>query len=525
MNRYKNPYCLDPKETSCPRLAKLGMKWNASTGTLEFDRLPPTSPPISPPTRPSTSPQPPPRPFILPIKKPKDISGVLYPEKVLEDIPKEDFDKITQMYPDLTEIAGLGEHEVEGTWMLEGELLDYGVRVYSDTFYTKKIRITFEGADETRTKDAHLKWSVLFGEDTKVQNSKSFKEIETFIDGVLDTFTNIGEYDIEMIGYSLGGYKARFFAPKYNARYLGIGAHILPWSKFPSALTRPGRFVTTINDQTSWKYWLPYWNGRIVGDYNVSENETHEVILPSNDVGRGEGSMGEIAASHNLAHYVPSDNRGVPEEHFSSYTSATLGALGMVLGTTDLIQQITHSRNENIIEANEVVGTIQSGVDAPGYFVATSGANDMAYFTEKILNESGLINYLKTPARRREEQRYAVEDSLMARSSAMASYVDIGGGVVYSRNTGQFLTEELQPLTDPDQQYEAKYWANENNVPIPQFETTDYSAPKQPMTDPNLPTFEDIYKSNYEAHMAGEELPYPDIRTRQDYEVYVERGG
>ena len=34
MNRVKNPFCLDPTETSCPRLARLGLKFNTDTGTL-----------------------------------------------------------------------------------------------------------------------------------------------------------------------------------------------------------------------------------------------------------------------------------------------------------------------------------------------------------------------------------------------------------------------------------------------------------------------------------------------------------
>lgn len=527
MNRYKNPYCLDPKETSCPRLKKLGMKFDTTTGTLVRDTEDPEAPEALEVERPVTdTTRPDPRPFSLPIKKPKDISGILYPENLLDDIPKDVFDKITQVYPDLTERAGLGEREVDGNWLLEGELLDYGVRVYSDTFGKKEIRITFEGASAQRTKDAHLKWDVLLGQDTKVQNSKSFKEIETFIDGILDTFPDREDFDIEMIGYSLGGYKARFFAPKYNARFLGIGTHILPWSKFPSPLTKQGRFITSINDQTSWKYWLPYWDGKITTNYNSTENEIHEVLLPSKDVVKGEGFMGEVMASHDLAHYVPNDNRGIPEEHFSSYSAGTLSALGMVLGGADLVTQIADKRNENLTKASETVGTVQSGVDAPGYFVATSGSNDLAYFTEKILMNSGLIDYMKTDTRKREEKRISVEDSLMERSSSRAVYVDVGDGVVYNRNRGTFVTEDLEPITDPSQQYAAKYWANQNKIPVPQFQTTDYSAPKQDFTEPTLPSFNEIYKANYDAHVNNQELPYPDIRTQQDYDVAVgETGG
>jgi len=44
METIKNPYCLDPKETRCPRLDRMGLEWNPRTGRLDRTSVPPQRP-------------------------------------------------------------------------------------------------------------------------------------------------------------------------------------------------------------------------------------------------------------------------------------------------------------------------------------------------------------------------------------------------------------------------------------------------------------------------------------------------
>lgn len=411
MNTIKNPYCLDPKDTRCPRLDKLGMEWDAVNGRLKV--IEPSIIDEATKRRVDSILKEPTARGFFPLKS-KVGETLSSPDRFAENMSFEDEVRVYSIYNSTiaTHLHNLRKAEkldllneyndyVDGLSSTEPEI--DGIKVIGRlgktlTIYEGdgKLMFSFHGALQG-TKDEHFKWLVLLGRDKFVQNSDTFNEIREVINKYID------EYPLdklEFIGYSLGGYKARLFAGEFGGDAYLFNGHIMPFSELPE-LTGKAYYHTVMNDDTSFKYWIPYWNGQVTTERD-SSNEIHTLYLPRSDVLNEEHIP---FRGHTLQHLHSGGERVVPEDY--NPASGALGLVGMGLGVADIT--ILASGNEpsrGMETAGAVVGEVQTGIDAPQMSFIEGSANDIDYFMDRF----GITDYLKSPERKRQEKEMREED-------------------------------------------------------------------------------------------------------------------
>lgn len=419
MRRVKNPFCLDPKETSCPRLAKIGMEWNPSTGTLQ---LTPNTIDIKEAIRTHTTlTEPTSRGFIPSKSEIKTDRTLSTPDRLKEDVSYEDDWRVMSIYDPDTAVAvdklrrakeldiedeymdylnGLSSIEPETGGLEKVGSLGNTLNIYEGD---NKLIFSFHGAI-AGSKDENLKWNVLMGQDKYIQNSDSFNEIRKTIEDYID------EYPLdklEFIGYSLGGYKARFFAGLFGGDAHLFNAHIMPFSVFPK-MTGKANFHTIISDQTSFKYWLPYWNGEITTERD-SSNETHTLYNPKTGIDPINPNPEEfIREGHDLAHLRSGGERFTPDRY--NIGSGALGLVGLGFGVADIVYEAEGDRGSTargIETSGAVVGEIQTGIDAPQMSFIEGSASDITYFMDRF----GFTDFLKSDERKRQEAEMAMTPS------------------------------------------------------------------------------------------------------------------
>ncbi len=432
MKRFDNPYCLDPKETSCPRLENIGMIYNRITGTLEpieqpaeFPKFLETQTNRPTPLTDAFNKIDPKGSFIVP--KEKRLKGLLAPDRFRNQLLPEDLQRVRMMYPEEYGYD-IGNWEVEHmNASLEGDSQNDGFLVWKND-KTKELRFVFRGAEGDQD-GQYMKWNVLLGEDSKVQNSRLFKRYDTKI---ADYISRNPNYDYEFVGYSFGAYKARYFASLYGGDQHLFNAHIMPFSQLGENGGK-SYYHTIVSDDTNFKYWMPVWNGEVNVDRESTGEETHTLYLPLKDI-----PPNMVAGDHSSGHFTEVGERYVPHE----YGVGVLSLAGAGLGVAEVGILASGNRPSSSLDTTAgVVGTVQTGIDAPVYEMGEASANDTVYFLDRF----GITNWLKTSERKRQEQQLQIinEGNPIVQEHPLADdpSVQIGKGKTYTTNPDSTFTD------------------------------------------------------------------------------------
>lgn len=326
MNRVKNPYCLDPKETSCPRLKKLGMEWDPVSGSLKRTTAPPARPTL-----------------------PEGIAVAHEDLQLIKELgsgrnpnAKKSLDMLFRYYkrmsptyldeipPEVSKLAAAierpyqFERENEG-WQVVANFMDeLGVNAIANES-EKKLYINFRGFSKDHEFE-NVK-NIFMGRDNKIQYSEDFTKNRAFLNDILGEYEG---FDVQFNGHSYGGYKARYFASLFDEKSVLLNSHHMPWSRFPDG----GKHIayTVVTDPLDFKHLFGV----------TKKNETH-FYVPSNEYNASEG-MEKLVDGHYLTQFDALERKNT----FLASYHEHIGVLGTIaggLGVGMSIYDITQNRD------------------------------------------------------------------------------------------------------------------------------------------------------------------------------------
>ena len=461
MNRYKNPFCLDPKETSCPRLEKLGVKFNTQTGRLEISsKATPEQPTVDtpePPEPPVNTRLPPDIHKLDRINKYRGKNEILNLGKGIMNYYKSRAPTYRHKIP--AEIGQMAtaiykpEEFVRDNedWKIAFDDPEELALNVLNNEKEKLVRINFHGYGYEHQFQNVI--DIFLGRDRRIQQSEEFLKTDGVIKAILRVIENDENYRVMFVGHSYGGYKARYFAALYDKLSVGLNSHHMPWSKFPKGGQH--QVHTVISDPLDFKH--------LFG--NVVDNESHYYYPPNEQNISGEWVDG---------HYIHSMDTTTARNEFIASYHEHIGALGTLFLGFGAGQAIYDMKKG--IDPTEDIALTTAGFDPAGLILDPDyqysdksppqfGIDYAVYHGIQPLKQT-ILN--KTPWGQQRKQ----EDALMnLDKNVMPNYLDIGGGVYYSTSTGQYVDYDLQKITEPKQQYRAIYWAKKNNLGPPVFTT------------------------------------------------------
>ena len=336
MNRAKNPFCLDPKETSCPRLAKLGMKWNPSTGTLEniFEKdtkidIPNKLPDELVEEINNVKGTPPEKEDEVDINK--SISTTHLPEAIVKG-SKRIADQIAPVY--LDEVPTDVSHIAVGIENPEKFLVEnpewggvynnpkFGMNVLkNDT--TQELHFNFRGFTSENENETRNVYNILKGKDKTVQTSADFVQTEIIIEHFMERFP---DYKVQFNGHSYGGYRAKYLASLYDTESVLLNSHHMPWSKFPK-----GGLHTTYTIVTDFLD-LKHLFG------SLARNERH-FYLPQN-----KNIMGGLMDGHYLHQFFGEMRKSKFLQRYNEHIGV-LGTIMIGFGLGESINEMVHHKD------------------------------------------------------------------------------------------------------------------------------------------------------------------------------------
>lgn len=328
MNRVKNPFCLDPEDTSCPRLKSIGMKWNPTTGNLEFDSTEPTTPVSSIPNE---------------MKIPGDVHLLDRLDKrgKNEDI-LEKTEKLTtsllrfyksrsptylkSIPPEISAIYNAISTPERFVAENRGwEIFDTSKELGLSVLFNKEeklVYVNYSGFDG-RTPWLKNVLSIFFGKG--IETSEDIVKNRLYL---LDLYKELPEgWKVQYNGHSYGGYKARYFASLFDTDSVLLNSHHMPWSKFPEG----GRHQvhTIITDPVDFKHLF----GTKIG------NESHFYYGPKTE---------NLSKSFVDGHFMHQfDARKLRANFLASYHEhiGILGTLAIGLGVGQSVYDMTKNKD------------------------------------------------------------------------------------------------------------------------------------------------------------------------------------
>jgi hypothetical protein len=174
---------------------------------------------------------------------------------------------VHQVPSELTSIAQAIENpdafaaETPG-WKVFGNSDELGMNaVYNEQ--ERKLWINFHGFDGRPEWHDNVFKHILKNDVKTLERHPDFAENEKILKDLISEADTAG-FETKIHGHSYGGYKARYFASKFNKDAELLNAHIMPYNTFPKT-TAKINVHTTITDPTNFKHIFP----------KVSKNENH----------------------------------------------------------------------------------------------------------------------------------------------------------------------------------------------------------------------------------------------------------
>lgn len=377
MRRVDNPFCLDPKETSCPRLKKLGMEWDPVTGSVKLSEPSPQTASDTPTPTPTPTPR-------RPIDLYKDITGRNPGGSKLD--PK--------ILPQRVNVEGLTKAQLNSAKLCRAAKLyytdgpksaqDYLDGEFGEGFYeiqpelSGKYHITvktsegFEIASRGIESGNSMDAIDLYNLTNNPRNAESYKEI-------MDTYESLEGNVDTLHGYSRGGKVMLHIGAETGTDVIAhspaIGSNELALSGENSVeIVRPD------SDFASSLLGLGHpdnWN------VHVYQSEP------------GTGSIEQHFLRNNLnAPSTDIDIYGAPlrgELDPVSTTASAVGAVGLVTGVVETGFHAADKQTPKELEyTNIALGESMAAYETPSYFEATTVGSEAAWINEKLLDNSGI---------------------------------------------------------------------------------------------------------------------------------------
>lgn len=380
--RYANPFCLDPKDTSCPRLAKLGMKFDTNTGKLVQSKqeLPKTDETKSLVEKVNTAnwegyatldnkilPQ---KPNVKGLtQKQVDSAKLCRAAKIYY---KEGYEKaqeyIGEKYTILPEHSGKFHITVINTETGEYEIAGRGIEFGNSEDLLDLAKLT-----------------------TDPKSAQSYKDI-------VETINDL-EIEPEVLhGYSRGG---KVMINIGHETGIDVIAHNPALGTNELKLTEPKNNVEIV---------------RMAGDFASSLTGIfHPVHWKTSvvEAGSSEGSIEQHFLQNLLNKPVNDvDVYGRPlraEIDIPETMTGVAGLVGLGGGVADIVYKSLGKKDpKELVYTNAVVGESAIAYTAPEMFQAEAGASDITYFMDR----TGFTESLKSEKRKEQETRMAFDKGL-----------------------------------------------------------------------------------------------------------------
>ena len=392
--RYKNPYCLDPTETSCPRLAKLGMKWNPATGALvqSEQELPKT-----------------------------DDETKSLVEKV-NAANWEGYSTIdNKILPQKPNVTALNQKQVDSAKLCRASKIYYkegyekaqeylGEKYTILPEYSGKFHITVINTETGEYEIAGR--GIEFGNPEDILDLAQMTLNPKSAQSYKDIVETINDLEIEpdiLHGYSRGG---KVMINIGHETGIDVIAHNPALGTNELELTEPRNNVEIV---------------RMAGDFASSltglfhpDHWKTSVV----EAGSSEGSV-EQHFLHNLLNkpVTDVDVYGRPlraEIDIPESMSGVAGLAGLGGGIADITYKSMGKKDpEALVYTNAVVGESTLAYSAPEMFQAESGASDIEYLMER----TGFTESLKSRTRKEEETRMAFDKGLAEQNNRQGEVV------------------------------------------------------------------------------------------------------
>lgn len=192
-------------------------------------------------------------------------------------------------------------------------------------------RVVFQGNRENfglnslaKRKDAHLVASVIANDTESIMRNRHMYDTANYLEGVVQPLKDAYR-DLQFVGFSLGGYRAKHFGSYYNVDQHVFNAHITPDNRFPET-SASTTFHTNMDDPYDFKY-------RNEDETWFHPNDEHNLYAPLEGTmydhpifGRAEGIS--PAHSHHSFKFLDSEARSALDPTGNFIRGVTSGNSG-----------------------------------------------------------------------------------------------------------------------------------------------------------------------------------------------------
>lgn len=165
------------------------------------------------------------------------------------------------------------------------------------------------------------------------------------------------DLDVKFSGYSLGGYRAKYWGSLLNIDQDVINAHVTPWNTFGET-TAKTTFHTISTDETNLKYKFPDFKGNLA-------NDEHYTYPPSSSVEPLNLAEGNLWGHHLKESFYADDlDVAYGRDSWRAIDGVKIGA-GIQNASNALAMGVSaYSAYQDFKQGNPVMGVADSGVAA-----------------------------------------------------------------------------------------------------------------------------------------------------------------
>ncbi len=373
MRRVKNPFCLDPEETSCPRLAKKGLVWNPENGTLEIAPEPePSTPPPPAPKKPSridelrrTGAFPKIGDLIIPLSP--NVPGLTKNQYKASKLPRASTIYFEEGFDEAQKYLG-DEYRILEPW--SGY---YHIAVFNRD---DKVEIGVRGIEPTNRFDIQDLYTLT----TNPEEARSYQDVLKI--------TN--ELEVERIsGFSRGGSVALLVGEEKGIYAYAINPAV---SKRIMGLSgKNAEVIRTTGDFAS----------SLLGLNNPFKTYVVEAIPEYKDDPVSQHLLRNILADGDNLPDVYGTGYVKPQVDFGRMGTSAFGGVGLGLGIADVVYKSRGQSDRGVSTAGAVAGEIITGIDAPQMSFLEGGSSDIDYFMDR----TGFTASMRTNTRKEQDEQ------------------------------------------------------------------------------------------------------------------------